>query len=525
MFLYAIAALFLTGGSCDGGGGGEGTGGIGIYELAVSFLGTGSGAVTINPGGIICRIGCLNEFGKNAMVTLTAAPDADSTFEGWLGECAGTGPCAVTLTTSKSVSATFVLKYFQVSVSKSGAGEGTVTSSPAGINCGSRCSAGSPAGTTLTLTAVPNGVSTFGGWSGTCAGIGNCVFQIDTTKEATANFGLLNFSLIVSKFGNGTVATNPGGIDCGTDCAETFAGGTQVQLIALPDSGWQFAGWSGNSDCADGTLDMMGDRGCTANFVVIPPNQFALTVSKSGNGTVTSSPPGINCGSDCSEFYGIGSTVALSASADAGWQFAGWGGDADCTDGYVTMSISRYCLATFIQGGPGTSLLTIAKSGNGRVMSNPQGIDCGADCSEVYSNGTVVMLTATPDPGWQFGGWTSDSDCGDGQVTMDAGKSCTATFTGAGGEVQTWVRTYDRPMQDYASSVKATPDGGFIVAGVSSHYIDNYGGEYTDIWILKLDAGGNVLWERTLGNSWSNQKISVIIDPNGGYLVGGALEG
>jgi hypothetical protein len=76
-----------------------------------------------------------------------------------------------------------------------------------------------------------------------------------------------------------------------------------------------------------------------------PPTQFTLTAEKSGNGVVTAS--GIDCGGDCSEQFQDGTVVTLSAYPDPGWIFSGWGGDADCADGQVTMSRDITCRAEF----------------------------------------------------------------------------------------------------------------------------------------------------------------------------------
>lgn len=80
-----------------------------------------------------------------------------------------------------------------------------------------------------------------------------------------------------------------------------------------------------------------------------PPEQFALTVVRAGNGpgTVTSSPAGINCGSDCSEVYTSGTEVTLTAAAGGGATFDGWSGPADCADGVVTLTADLTCTATF----------------------------------------------------------------------------------------------------------------------------------------------------------------------------------
>jgi CSLREA domain-containing protein len=75
--------------------------------------------------------------------------------------------------------------------------------------------------------------------------------------------------------------------------------------------------------------------------------------------------------------------------------------------------------------------LTVSKtgSGTGTVTSDTGVIDCGSTCSDTYNHGTVVTLTATPDAGASFTGWSGDADCADGIVTMDADRSCTADFS------------------------------------------------------------------------------------------------
>ncbi len=172
----------------------------------------------------------------------------------------------------------------------------------------------------------------------------------------------------------------------------------------------------------------------TKTITVSPPS-YPLTITKAGtgSGTVTSAPAGINCGSDCSENYTSGTSVSLTATPAAGSVFGSWSGD--CSDtGQVTMNASKTCTATFNlppppPPPPGTYPLTITKAGtgSGTVTSAPAGINCGSDCSENYTSGTSVSLTATPAAGSVFGGWSGD--CSDtGRVTMNASKTCTATF-------------------------------------------------------------------------------------------------
>jgi hypothetical protein len=76
-----------------------------------------------------------------------------------------------------------------LSVVKAGAGQGTVTSAPPGLNCGSTCRAAFPSGGDVTLTAVAAAGSTFAGWSGEgCSGTGTCVVDVSGAHEATATF-------------------------------------------------------------------------------------------------------------------------------------------------------------------------------------------------------------------------------------------------------------------------------------------------------------------------------------------------
>lgn len=75
-----------------------------------------------------------------------------------------------------------------LTVSKSGSGSGTVSSSPAGIDCGSTCSAEFDGGTEVTLTATAAQGSEFAGWGGACAGTATCKVTVNEAKSVTATF-------------------------------------------------------------------------------------------------------------------------------------------------------------------------------------------------------------------------------------------------------------------------------------------------------------------------------------------------
>jgi trimeric autotransporter adhesin len=77
------------------------------FSLSVSKAGGGAGSVTSSPGGIDCGAACTAGYDDGTNVTLTATPAGGSRFDGWSGDCTGTGACSVAMTAGRSVTATF----------------------------------------------------------------------------------------------------------------------------------------------------------------------------------------------------------------------------------------------------------------------------------------------------------------------------------------------------------------------------------------------------------------------------------
>jgi len=322
--------------------------------LTVAKTGTGSGTVTSSPAGISCGATCSASYASGTPVTLTAAPAAGSTFTGWSGGgCSGTGPCIVTLSATTSVTATFTLTTFPLTVTRTGSGSGTVSSSPAGIDCGVACSASYTNGTPVTLTTATAANSTFAGWSGGgCSGTGPCTVTLTAATSVTATFTLITFPLMVTKAGagGGTVSSSPAGISCGAACSASYASGTPVTLTAEPAANATFAGWSGGGCSGTGacSISMTTAIGVTATFDL---SFFALTVTIAGSadGTVVSNPIGISCGATCVSSYAAGTDVTLTATAGAEASFKGWlgacgGTSPNCA---VSLTAARSVTATF----------------------------------------------------------------------------------------------------------------------------------------------------------------------------------
>lgn len=234
-------------------------------------------------------------------------------------------------------------------------GQGTVTSLPPGIACGTDCEDEYADATTVTLTATPADQSQFAGWSGPCSGLGKCVVIVNAPITARAAFSPLPPSspvLTVSTTGPGVVTSQPGGIACGADCRQSFAPGTTVTLTATPSEGAAFTGWqgacAGTGPC---TVPMSQSRAVSATFAAITGSPvLSVSLQGTGHGVVTSQPAGIACGANCQQTYPTGTALMLTADPSPGSVFSRWGGT--CAGGATTcavpMSAARSVTATFV---------------------------------------------------------------------------------------------------------------------------------------------------------------------------------
>lgn len=155
-----------------------------------------------------------------------------------------------------------------ITIVKEGDGTGSVTSLPAGITCGSTCSAGFVDGIDVQLIAAPDTGMVFAQWDGTCSGA-TCTIPSPTdglaySSFANANDKKINLTFAGTGHGNVVVYAGPVPQECYSDCTIYVASGTQVLLYGESPS--TFAGWTG--DCT-GTAacnlgNVINDRNVTA---------------------------------------------------------------------------------------------------------------------------------------------------------------------------------------------------------------------------------------------------------------------
>lgn len=402
------------------------------HSLLVTSEGRGRGFVVSVPGGIDCGGRCSESFDPGSAVALFATAAPGSVFRGWGQDCEGSGSCAVNVDTARRVAATFDLEELPLWTVVTGAGRGSVSSVPPGIDCGVDCHAAFEAGSRVTLLATPAPGSVFSHWTGAgCGGEGSCTLSITRANAVVATFEPLTFPLTVDRTGPGTVRSSPAGIDCGGTCAGRFVGGTSVVLHPEARPGAAFVGWGGacmgTGPCV---LTVSSPGRVTAHFALEPQHLFVAHAG-AGVGTVASDPPGIDCGADCSQTLLPGSTVVLTARPQQGSEFLGWAGAGCRGTGPCELTVSTVSAVAAIFSPPRT-LLTVRRggSGQGAVHSLTPGIACGADCSETLRVGRAVVLFATAAPGSSFSGWSGGGCQGRGPciLVVEAATVVTARF-------------------------------------------------------------------------------------------------
>lgn len=292
------------------------------------------------------------------------------------------------------------------------------------------------------------------------------------------------YSLSVNITGSGTVTTSPDG--------GLYLSGTEVTLTAAPDEGYQFDSWSGdiNSTSTTVVITMDSDKSVEAIFSEIPEGcdsyeLLNLPFSFTGAGTFCWEVRGnieyvnswgcdvfiINgqdyCGSWSNEFLPIDNDVYyIQYSSSVAWSHVEIAGTNSTGEEFT---------------------LTVNTSVGGSV--SPSG---GS-----YPEGTEVTLTATPDEGYVFDGWSGDASGTNTtiSITMDSDKSITATF------VEENVPVYYTLSVTINGNGSVTPNGGTYEEGSVVNLV------------ATADAGNEfVSWSGDVSSSSSSINITMDAD-------------
>jgi len=120
-------------------------------------------------------------------------------------------------------------------------------------------------------------------------------------------------------------------------------------------------------------------------------------------------------------------------------------------------------------------------------------------------------IIQTDDGGYAVAGFTVSEDTGDRDVWV-------IKLDKKGNKI--WDKTFGGTSEDWANSLIQTEDRGYMVAGWTS----SMGAGKTDIWIIKLNKRGDLVWDKTFGGSEDDEAHSIIQTDDGGYAVAGWTE-
>ena len=259
-------------------------------------------------------------------------------------------------------------------------------------------------GEVVNLVATPDEGYHFVNWTGDVGTLAD-VNDATTTITMNGDYSIkANFSEIPVTYYTLTVAITGNGSTSPIIGPHTYPAGTVVPIIATPASGRRFVNWSGDVNSvayvnsAITTVTMQGNYEITANFEVIPPVKYSLTITSTPGGSVTTPGQGTFT-------YDAGAVVSLVATATSGYQFAGWTGDVGtlscaCQSTTITVNGNYSIMANFEVIPVTYYTLTVAVNGSGSTSP--------AVGQHSYAAGTTVPIIATPVSCHSFVNWTGN---------------------------------------------------------------------------------------------------------------------
>jgi len=214
------------------------------------------------------------------------------------------------------------------------------------------------------------------------------------------------FLVSVAGGGGGTVALS--------SANSPYLSNTLLSVTAQPATGWTFLQWLGDVDGTNSVATMLISRDKCVEAVF----GTRVCVAASSNGVVEIGPS--------AEIYPYGTPCTFIGEPLAGNYFEIWTNSASGTDNplrFVVTNANPVISALFAPLSGGDYSLIVTPLGFGQVFANPKG--------NRFNDGQIVTLTATPDVGQEFVGWSRDASGTNTQlvITMNQTKFITASFT------------------------------------------------------------------------------------------------
>jgi len=344
-----------------------------VANFSVVVAGNFAVNLSSNPAAGGTTIGA-GSYNAGATVAMTATPNAGYSFVNWTEAGIAVSTSSSFQITALAANRTFVANFSAVAASQFAV---VLSSSPAlgGTTSGSGAFA---SGSSVTINAAPNAGYTFTNWTDPATGTivstsSSYTFVLSANRTLVANFTLNTYTLNTTAV-NGTVVKNPNQV--------TYNTGTTVQLTAAGSPGFTFTSWSGDAtgNANPLTVSMTANKNITANFTA----GFTLNVS-AVNGVVVKNPN--------QTAYTSGTSVLLTATANAGYVFVSWSGDTTAVTNPLTVILNsnKNITANFVAVTPAVVLGSIANFGafGGNAGITNQGLHT------IINNGSISTTAAS----------------------------------------------------------------------------------------------------------------------------------
>ncbi|MFW5813452.1 MAG: InlB B-repeat-containing protein [Fibrobacterota bacterium] len=430
------------------------------YSLSINV--SGEGSVSKSPN--------RSSYSSGSTVSLTANAASGYVFTGWSGDVSGTAnPISLTMNSNKTVTANFTAEN---------------TTPPADPGSEMLVNGNFSSGVTPWRLGVYGGSAsgkvTNGEYVTSISSAGTAAWNIQFTQSGVALETGKTYTL---SFRARAASTRTVQVNVGMSSSPytSYMGSFNAELTTSMKTFTKTFTMNSSSD-ANARVEFNSGLSSTNWYLddvslvegtgsVSPPETFSLDTEVIGQGSVSKSP---NASS-----YESGTTVSLTATPEAGYVFSGWGGDASGTVNplSVTMDADKNITATFTAQAASYTLETDV-SGQGSVSKSPN--------ASSYESGTTVTLTATPEQGYVFSGWSGDASGEENPLsfTVKGNSAVTATFTQ---EPTTEPSTELLVNGDFSDGTTPWHLGAYNGASANGS-VKN--GEY----VITSSSGGSVAW-------------------------------